>query len=101
MEDSFALCMQQEACHNQLVSILHGMIGHAVHVMMSLLLLLSLCRLSSRRHSSARSRRQMAPAASTNVNLLVVASPDTPELSVLQRLPPEVKVVATGEASVG
>jgi hypothetical protein len=39
----------------------------------------------------------MVSAASKNVNLLVVASPDTPELSVLQRLPPEVKVVATGQ----
>jgi hypothetical protein len=31
------------------------------------------------------------------VNLLVVASPDTPELAVLSHLPPSVKVVATGQ----
>ena len=39
----------------------------------------------------------MVSAAGKSVNLLVVASPDTPELSVLQQLPPEVKVVATGQ----
>ena len=39
----------------------------------------------------------MAAGAGHKVNLLVVASPDTPELSVLQQLPPEVKVVATGQ----
>lgn len=39
----------------------------------------------------------MTALASKTVNLLVVASPDTPELSVLQHLPPEVKVVATGQ----
>lgn len=33
----------------------------------------------------------------TNVNLLVVASPETPELSVLQKLPAGCKVIATGQ----
>jgi phosphoglycerate dehydrogenase-like enzyme len=36
-------------------------------------------------------------AAAGRVNLLVVASPEAPELSVLQRLPPHVKVVGTGQ----
>jgi hypothetical protein len=39
----------------------------------------------------------MVCTAGKQVNLLVVASPNTPELSVLQQLPPEVKVVATGQ----
>lgn len=39
----------------------------------------------------------MVAAAGKSVNLLVVASPDTPELSVLKQLPAEVKVVATGQ----
>eukprot|EP00878_Enallax_costatus_P046953 GHUV01057287.1.p1 GENE.GHUV01057287.1~~GHUV01057287.1.p1 ORF type:complete len:340 (+),score=73.08 GHUV01057287.1:317-1336(+) len=33
----------------------------------------------------------------SSVNLLVVASPDTPELSVLQKLPPGCNIVATGQ----
>lgn len=39
----------------------------------------------------------VSAAAGKTANLLVVASPDTPELSVLKQLPPEVKVVATGQ----
>lgn len=39
----------------------------------------------------------VSAAGKGQVNLLVVASPDTPELSVLKQLPPEVKVVATGQ----
>jgi hypothetical protein len=39
----------------------------------------------------------VATSASKSVNLLVVASPEAPELSVLKQLPPEVKVVATGQ----
>lgn len=39
----------------------------------------------------------VSAAAGKQANLLVVASPDTPELSVLKQLPPEVKVVATGQ----
>lgn len=35
--------------------------------------------------------------ASGPVNLLVIASPDTPELSVLQQLPAGVNIVATGQ----
>lgn len=33
----------------------------------------------------------------SNVNLLVVASPDTPELSVLEKLPAGCKIIATGQ----
>lgn len=71
--------------------------SHVVDMLMLSCCPASLCRLSSRLHSGRNSKRQMVSAASKNVNLLVVASPDTPELSVLQRLPPEVKVVATGQ----
>lgn len=39
----------------------------------------------------------MVSAATKHVNLLVVASPETPELDVLKQLPAEVKVVATGQ----
>lgn len=38
-----------------------------------------------------------APGSSRPLKLLVVANPAAPELSVLQRLPPNVHVVATGQ----
>ena len=37
------------------------------------------------------------PPASSPINLLVVSSPDTPELSVLKKLPKGVNVVAIGQ----
>lgn len=39
----------------------------------------------------------VSAATKQHVNLLVVASPETPELSVLKQLPAEVKVVATSQ----
>jgi hypothetical protein len=39
----------------------------------------------------------MAAGKKDTINLLVVANPETPELSVLQKLPPGVNIVATGQ----
>lgn len=52
--------------------------------------------------SSANSRSSsgcvaMASGKKDSINLLVVANPETPELSVLQKLPAGVNIVATGQ----
>lgn len=52
---------------------------------------------SGPRSSIRVGQRMVSAATKQHVNLLVVASPETPELSVLKQLPAEVKVVATGQ----
>uniref|UniRef100_A0A383VKK1 D-isomer specific 2-hydroxyacid dehydrogenase NAD-binding domain-containing protein n=1 Tax=Tetradesmus obliquus TaxID=3088 RepID=A0A383VKK1_TETOB len=54
--------------------------------------------ITSIRGSSRSSSRHAAMAAGKDsINLLVVANPATPELCVLQKLPPGVNIVATGQ----
>jgi hypothetical protein len=39
----------------------------------------------------------MAAGKKDSINLLVVSNPETPELSVLKKLPPGVNILATGQ----